>query len=205
MIESDIGDTLYVIVSGDGDDGDGEVEMPGRVDGDEAVDGAFQKHSWVFVDEIGAMAMAGDEIEVTLLQEIVFDSAHDGGGIAVADFGDDDSDGEAALGTQGAGEEIGTILEFAGGGEDAVFGVLRDGIGDAGSINDEGDGGGGEVKVLREFFEAHGPAGGVRCLFCYLFLGLFCELELLRGHAAESRTTKSGGQGLISLQLMLYY
>ena len=150
------------------------------------------------------MAMAGDEIEVSLLQEIVFDSAHDGGGIAVADFGDDDSDGEATLSAQGAGEEIGTIFELAGGGEDAIFGVLRDGIGDAGSIDDQGDGGGGEVEVLREFFEAHRPAGGmgrVGGLFGYLF----CGLGLLRGHAAESRTMKSGGQGPISLDLMLYY
>ncbi len=204
MIESDIGDAFYVIVSGDGDDGDGEVEMPGRVDGDEAVDGAFQKHSWVFIDEVGAMAMAGDEIEVSLLQEIVFDATHDGGGIAVADFGDDDSDGEAALGAQGAGEEIGTIFEFAGGGEDAILGVLRDGIGDAGSIDDEGDGGGGEVEMLGEFFEAHGPAGGMGRVGC-LFRNLLRGLELLRGHAAESRTMKSGGQGLISIQLMLYY
>jgi len=54
---------------------------------DETVDGAFQKHARILVDEIGAMAVAGDKVEIALLQEVIFDAAHDGSGIAVADLG----------------------------------------------------------------------------------------------------------------------
>src|SRR5215471_9317439 len=98
MIEDDVDDALDIVVAGDGDDGDGEVEMPGRVDGNQSVDGALEEHAGIFVDEVGAMAMAGDEVEVAFLKEVVFDAAHDGGGVSVADLGDDDADGEAALG-----------------------------------------------------------------------------------------------------------
>src|SRR5208337_271777 len=140
VVEHDVGYTGDLIVPGDGDYGQREVEVPGGIDGDEAIHRSFLEHTWVLVDQILTVAMAGDEIEVTFLQEVIFDAAHDGGGIAVADFGDDDSDGEAALRAQGASEEIGTIFEFAGGGEDAVFGLLRDGVGNAGAVDDEGHG-----------------------------------------------------------------
>lgn len=82
------------------------------------------------------MAVAGDEIEVAFLEKIVFDAAHDRGGIAVADLGYDDSDGKAALGAERAGEEIGAVLEFSGGGEDTVLGLLGDGIGNIGAVDD---------------------------------------------------------------------
>src|SRR5262252_10307335 len=102
MVEHDVDDALDVVVAGNGDDGDGEIEAPGCIDGDQSVDGALQKHARVFVDQVGAVAMAGDEIKVAFLQEIVFDTAHDGGGVSVADFGNDHADGEAALRAQGA-------------------------------------------------------------------------------------------------------
>ena len=116
-------------MSGDGNDRDGEVQVPGGIHGDQAVHRSFEEHSWVFVDQIGAVAVAGDKVEVSLLQKIIFDAAHDGRGISVAHFGDNDSDGEAALSAQRPGKEVGTIFEFAGGGEDSVLGILRDGVG----------------------------------------------------------------------------
>ncbi len=187
VVEDDVGDTGDFVVSGDGDDGQREVEVPGGIDGDEAIHRSLLEHTWVLVDQIGTVAMAGDEVEVTLLQEIVFDAAHDGGGIAVTDFGDDDSDGETALGAQRAGEEVGTIFEFAGGGEDAVFGLLRDGVGDAGAVDDEGDGGGRKIEVLRQSFEAHrlswSTSGSIAGRF-----------RLEGGHGAQSRTRKWRGQ-----------
>lgn len=155
VVEDDVGYTGDLIVTGDGDHGQREVEVPGGIDGDEAIHRSFLEHTWVLVDQIGTVAMAGDKVEVTLLQEVIFDAAHDGGGIAVADFGDDDSDGEAAQGAQGASEEIGTIFEFAGGREDAVFGLLRNGVGNAGTVDDEGHGGGRKIEMLRQSFEAH--------------------------------------------------
>ena len=48
-------------------------------------------------NEVGAVAVAGDKVKVSFLQKIVFDAAHDGRGISVTDFGDDNSDGKAAL------------------------------------------------------------------------------------------------------------
>lgn len=168
MVENDVGNALDFVVAGDGDHRHREVEVPGSVNGDESVHGAFEEHARIFIDEIGTVAMTGDEVEIALLQEVVLDSAHDRGGVPVADFGDDDPNGEAALRAQGAGEEIGAVFEFAGSREDAVLGFLRNRVGDAGAVDDERDGGGREIEVLSEFLEAHGPAGGVGRVFIRL-------------------------------------
>src|SRR5215470_5265848 len=126
MVEHDVDDALDVVVAGDGDNWHGEVQVPRSIDGDQSVDGALEKHARVLVDEVGAVAMAGDKVEVAFLQKIIFDAAHDGGGISVADLRDDDTDGEAALRAQGAGKKVGTVFEFSGGGENAVLRLLGD-------------------------------------------------------------------------------
>ena len=129
------------------------------------------------------MTVAGDEVEVALLEEKVFDAAHDGGGVAVADLGDDDADGEAALGAQGAGKEVGSILEFSGGGEDAVFRFLGDGVGDRGAVDDQGDGGGGERQVFRQPLQTHWFSRGMPG-------SVAAGSRLPGGHGAKSRTMK---------------
>jgi len=156
VVENDVGYAADFIMSRYGDDGDGERKRPGSVDGDEAVDGALDEEARIFVDEISAMAVADDEIKVSFLQEKILDAAHDRGGIAVADLRDNDADGEAVPGTQGAGEEIGAILKFAGGDEDAILRLLRNGIGDGRAIDDQRNGGGRKGEVLREFLQAQG-------------------------------------------------
>lgn len=183
MVEDNVGDTFDIVVPGHGDHGHGKVETPGSVDGDEAVDGAFHENVRVFIDEIGAVPMAGDEVEVTLLQEVIFDAAHDGSGIAVADFGNNYADGKAALRAQGAGKEVGTIFEFAGSGEDAIFGVLGDGVGDGRTVDDKRDSGGGKGEVFRQVFQTHGFAGGAPG-------DIAARFWLSCAHGPKSRTRK---------------
>src|SRR5258708_26357816 len=98
MVEHNVSYAFYVVVPGHGDYRHGEIQVPGGIYGDQAVDRSFQKHAWIFVDEIGAVAVAGDKVEVSLLEEIIFYAAHDRRGVPVTHFGDDDPDGEAALG-----------------------------------------------------------------------------------------------------------
>ena len=83
------------------------------------------------------MAVTYDEVEVSLLQEMVFHAAHDRGRIAVTDFGHDDADGKAALGAQRTSKKVWAIFIFASGGENAIFGFLGNGIGDGRTIDDE--------------------------------------------------------------------
>src|SRR5258708_16061950 len=98
VVEDNVGYAFYVVVAGHGDYRHGEIQVPGGIHSYQAVHRSLQEHAWIFVDEIGAVAVAGDKVEVSLLEEIIFDAAHDGSGVPVAHFGDDDADGEAALG-----------------------------------------------------------------------------------------------------------
>ena len=137
VIQHDVGDAIDIVVSGDGNDGHRKVEVPRSVDGDEAINRALEEHSGIFVDEIGAVAMAGDEVKVAFLEEVVLNATHNRGRVTIADLGNNDSDSEAALGAERTGEEVGAVLELSGGGEDAVFGLLRDGIGNIGAVDNQ--------------------------------------------------------------------
>jgi len=60
---------------------------------------------------------------------MIFDAAHHQRGVALADFRNHYADREAALRAEGACKKIGSVVVLAGGGEDAVLGLLRNGIG----------------------------------------------------------------------------
>ena len=112
------------------------------VDEEKAVDGAIHEELGVLVDEVGAAEMADGEVEVAGLEEVLFDAEHEAGEVAFAEFGDDDPDGVGEACAEHAGVEVGAVLEFFGGGEDALTGLGRDGFGDRGVVEDDGDGGG---------------------------------------------------------------
>lgn len=162
VIEKDVADAVGGIVSGNGEDGDGEVVTPGSVDGDQSIDEAAHEELGIFLDEIGAVVVAGDQIEIALFQKMVFDAAHDEGGVTFADLGDEDSDGETALGAGVAGGETGTVIEFAGGGENAFLGGAGDGVGDAGAVEDQRNGGWGQPEMVGKQSEGDTP-GAVVC------------------------------------------
>ena len=172
VVQNDVGHTFHLVVSRHRDHGHRERKSPGSIDRDQAIDRALQEEPRIFVDQVGAVAVAYDKVEVPFLQEMVFHTAHDRGGIAVADFRDDDADGEAALGAQGAGKKVGTVFVLPGGGKNAVFRFLRDGVRHGRAIDDEGYGSGGKSEAFRQFFQAHrfGPhAHGPRSALCPLF------------------------------------
>lgn len=155
MVESDVGDALARLMAGDGNNGNGKRAFAASVDGDDALDGALQEHFRVFVDQIGAMAMAREKIEVAFLKEKILDAAHDQSGIALADLGNDDADGEAALAAQGTGEEIGAIVKTLGLSQNAGTRFLRDGSCRGRAIDDERNGGRREAQTLRQILQAH--------------------------------------------------
>src|ERR1700678_1979921 len=100
MIEHNVGYAFDLVVSGHGDYRHREIEGPRSVDSDQPVYRSFQKHSWIFVNQVGAVAVTGDEIEISLLKKMIFDPAHHRSRISVADFRNDDPDGETTLGAQ---------------------------------------------------------------------------------------------------------
>ena len=68
-----------------------------RVDGDDPFDGALLQQRRIFFNEVGAMTVADDEIEIAFLEQMVFDAGENQRGVAFADFRNNHADGEAAL------------------------------------------------------------------------------------------------------------
>jgi hypothetical protein len=57
----------------------------------------------------------------------LLDAEHDAGEVAFAEFGSDDADGVGETGAQHAGVQVGVVIEFFGGGVNALLGDGRDG------------------------------------------------------------------------------
>lgn len=140
VVEFDGDDAFAVFVAGDGDDGNLKVVHDGRVDGDDAFDRTGEQQTRVAFEEIGAMTMTDDEVEVFFLQESVFHAAEYGGCVAFADFWNHDADGEAAFVAKLTCDGVRFVIEERGGLEDTLLGFRGDAVLVTGSVHDAGDG-----------------------------------------------------------------
>src|SRR5581483_6908005 len=102
--------------------------------------------------------MAGHEIHVSGLKQVVLNPRQNEGSVPVAQLGDDDSDGERSLRAQRTGEKVGAVIEITRGGKDAVLGFLRNGLCFLGVVKDERERSGGEAERLRQLLQADRPA-----------------------------------------------
>ena len=136
------------------------------IDEEKAVDAAAHEELLILVFEIGLAEMADGEVEEAFLEEVLFDAEHDAGEVAFAEFGGDDADGVGETGAQHAGVQVGAVSEFFGGGVNALLGGGGDGLGDGRVVEDDGDGGGREIKILGEHFEGGRPVGVGDVLLC---------------------------------------
>ena len=134
------------------------VEM--GVDGQDAVDAPGAQKVGIGRDQVLAMAVMDGEIEVVLAYEKVAYAGEHLGVVAFAKLGEKDADRLHALALEGAGDHAGLVVEFCGGGLDAVTRRFWNGAA-GGIVEDVGDGGRTEVKVLGQHFEAGGAA--IRC------------------------------------------
>src|SRR2546427_7891660 len=96
------------------------------------------------------MAMdAGKEKIVSLAQEIL-DASDDRGAVGIANFVSNNSDGVGSFLAQSAGKEVGLIVEFADGSENAVPGVWGNVFGCRGVVDDGGNRSRGKPEVLGD-------------------------------------------------------
>ena len=122
VIQKNVADTNCGIVPGDGEHRHRQVVMPGRVHGDESIDEAAQQQLGIFLDQIGTVMVAGDEIEITFFQKMLFNAAHHQRGVAFADLRNQHSDCEAALCASPAGGKTWPVIQIAGSGKDTFLG-----------------------------------------------------------------------------------
>src|SRR5437773_12169198 len=101
---------------------------------------------------------AGKEKIVELAKEILH-ASDDRGAVGVADFVSNDSDGVGSFLAQGAGKEVGLVVEFADGGENAVPGMRRNVLGGWGVVDDGGNRPCGKPEMVGDCFQSDWPLG----------------------------------------------
>ena len=159
VVEDDVGDVGEFGVAGDEDGGEGERVGELGIDGEDAFDAAGLEEGWVLVDEGLLVTMVDGEVEIALFHEEVADAGEDLRVIAFAEDGEEDADASHGLAEEGAGDHVGLVVEFGGGGADALAGGFGDGAA-GGVVQDEGDCRGAQAEVLSEHLQAHAAGVG---------------------------------------------
>ena len=131
--------------------------------------------------------MARDQIKIAFVQEMVFDSAHHHGSVALAHLGNHHPMVKLRYVRRERAKEIWAAVKFARRCEDAVLGFLRDGVGNGGAIDDQRDGGGRESEVLGELLKADWLADDASG-------SIAGGLQFPWAHPAKSRTRKTRRQ-----------
>jgi len=81
----------------------------------------------------------------------------------IVEIRDQNADGKRLLLAQGASVEAGTVIELCGSLKNAVARFLRNGADAGGIVEDQGDGGWGQVEILAKGPEADGLSGERFC------------------------------------------
>ena len=98
MIDDDIGDAGHAAMSGD--DRGGHLRYQGklrRVDGDDAFNQSLHKEPRILLEQMRLVAMTYNEIEITSLQQIVFDARKYESCVSLTNFRDKDANGKSLL------------------------------------------------------------------------------------------------------------
>ena len=111
VIELDVGHAARFAMPRHGHGGDAERMRQRRIDRDQAFDGARHQHMLQALDQLRAMAMADDEVNVFLLEQWLLDAAEHGRRIAFGDLRDHHADRKRAAVAQAARQHVGPVPE----------------------------------------------------------------------------------------------
>src|ERR1700693_1181344 len=111
------------------------------------------------------MAVDAGEEEIVPLAKELLDASEDRGAVDIVNVESHDSDGVGTFLAQGAGKEVGLVVEFADGSEDAVPGMWRDVLGRWGVVDDRGNRAWRKLDVLGDRFQSDRTLGSRATLF----------------------------------------
>src|SRR5579871_1019667 len=106
------------------------------------------------------MAMGHSKEKVSVLAQVLFDSADDCGSIGVSDLLGNHSDGVGPFITQRAGKKVRFVVQLSGSRVDSILRFLRDRTSRRSIIEDCGNGARRQPDMLGNGFERHYPSFG---------------------------------------------
>ena len=125
------------------------------IDGNQALGATADKHARILLDQIGSMAVMGNEVEIFFFEEAVSYAGHYFRMIAVGQDRNQNADRHGAAIPQGPGEKTRLVAEF----KRCLADSLPGGFGNGASgdlVQDDGDCRRVQLKVSRERFETDG-------------------------------------------------
>src|SRR5438270_5336821 len=156
MIQHNIGDSRKSFVTRDRHRGKRGSLPELHINRDESFHAALHENLRVAVEEFGIVPVNHCEKEEILGAQVLLDAADNHRPVSVANFFDDQADGVGSLLAEGLREEVRPVIEFTGGGEDAILSALRDGARRRRIIEYGRDGPRRQSYVIRHSFQSYG-------------------------------------------------
>ncbi len=100
-----------------------------HVNRDQSLDAAFEHQLRITFEQVLAMMMTGDEVEVTFLEQVFLNPTQHLRRIAAAQLRNQHAQRECALRPQRTRDVVRLVIEFPGRLKDAIFRLLGNGIG----------------------------------------------------------------------------
>src|ERR1039457_932857 len=161
VIQHDAGHPWRPEVSRDANDRQRQVLIVGGIHADESFHTTLVEKAGQMSEELGLVPVTGYQTHVARFEQEALDAAEDQRGVSLAQLRHQHAYGIRALRAERARQEVGAVIERLGCGEDAVFGLLRDGSGARRIVQYQRKGGRRQFQVFREFLETDRAAGGI--------------------------------------------
>ena len=151
VIEDNVGYVFSFAVGRDCHHRNRDFDVARRgVEQQKAIHGPFDKHARILLDQFAFPVVAGGEVKIVRAGQLLDDAIHDTRKVALAQVGRQNAHAHRPALAKGTGEVVGAIVEPLGRFGDPVAGLLGDGLGGWRVIQDERDGGLGELQMLGE-------------------------------------------------------
>src|SRR5208282_202475 len=152
VVEHNIGDAVDGPMTGKRDYRNSEIVLQRGINGKESFRAAPQKHLAILFDQILAVPVVRGEIEVARFHQVVSDAAHDLSVVAIAQFGNQNSDGVGSPTAERTSQEARLVVQLFGGGLDAVPRCLWNGApGDV--VQNDGNRSRVETQMFSKLFQ----------------------------------------------------
>src|ERR1700756_2699706 len=122
------------------------------VDGDKPFGAAPDEQARILFNEVGFVAVVRAEIEVAFPHEVIAYAAHDQGVVAIAQFGNHDTDGERTLLAERPRQKTRLIIKLARGCAPPLAGLVGDGA-SRNVVECNGNRSGGEAEIVGQYFQ----------------------------------------------------
>jgi len=170
VVQDNVSHSRVMAVTGKGNRGQGQSVGQVEINGYETFHAALQQDRSVALQQLRIVTVDASKKKIVLGAKEILHSCNDRGAISVAYLVGNNSDGIGSFLSQGTGKEVGLVIKFADGGQDAIPGVHGNVLRRRGVVDNSRNRARRELDMLGDGLQRDRPLGFLATLFSRLHL-----------------------------------